>query len=117
MQHRSSSALRFVILLGRVASVTMRPMKGHGVMRHWDGGARTNFESISGGYGIGRLTRGSLCPLQYELWSGLVFGECFHGSVIRSINLLMVFSVLIQLVSIPLLVLSKRYLNDNRTSS
>jgi hypothetical protein len=34
----------------------------------------------------------------------------------RSINLLIVFSALIQLVSIPLLILSKRYLNGNDTT-
>ena len=34
----------------------------------------------------------------------------------RSINLLIAFSILIQLVSIPLLVLSKRHLNENETN-
>lgn len=45
-------------------------------------------------------------------------GSAFMGVLYdRSINLLIVFSVLIQLVSIPLLVLSKRHLNENGTTS
>ncbi len=64
---------------------------------NWGGAAYGIFNT---GYGVAWFLGSALMGVLYD----------------RSINLLIVFSVLIQLVSIPLLILSKRYLNENKTT-